>query len=199
MVVLKKITSKKEFKESVEALTSIFIEEYPYYSTWILNHMDEFISGKKQILSIKNNDELAGYIMIHFITNKIVKINGIYIFEEFKGQGVASNAILKLIDILKQSAIDLVYVQTRLDNNAVVHIFDKTDFKLIGTNFHKIEQKNNWVACNKINSLLSNEQEMASIIYDGFSPLNENDVISLREEHKNANLILKKIKKEGNK
>lgn len=119
--------------------------------------------------------------------------------EEFKGQGVASNAILKLIDILKQSAIDLVYVQTRLDNNAVVHIFDKTNFKLIGTNFHKIEQKNNWVACNKINSLLSNEQEMASIIYDGFSPLNENDVISLREEHKNANLILKKIKKEGNK
>lgn len=199
MVVLKKITSKEEFKESVEALTSIFIEEYPYYSTWILNHMDEFISGKKQILSIKNNDELAGYIMIHFITNKIVKINGIYIFEEFKGQGVASNAILKLIDILKQSAIDLVYVQTRLDNNAVVHIFDKTNFKLIGTNFHKIEQKNNWVACNKINSLLSNEQEMASIIYDGFSPLNENDVISLREEHKNANLILKKIKKEGNK
>ncbi len=161
--------------------------------------MDEFISGKKQILSIKNNDELAGYIMIHFITNKIVKINGIYIFEEFKGQGVASNAILKLIDILKQSAIDLVYVQTRLDNNAVVHIFDKTNFKLIGTNFHKIEQKNNWVACNKINSLLSNEQEMASIIYDGFSPLNENDVISLREEHKNANLILKKVKKEGNK
>lgn len=199
MVVLKKITSKEEFKESVEALTSIFIEEYPYYSTWILNHMDEFISGKKQILSIKNNAELAGYIMIHFITNKIVKINGIYIFEEFKGQGVASNAILKLIDILKQSAIDLVYVQTRLDNNAVVHIFDKTNFKLIGTNFHKIEQKNNWVACNKINSLLSNEQEMASIIYDGFSPLNENDVISLREEHKNANLILKKIKKEGNK
>lgn len=81
----------------------------------------------------------------------------------------------------------------------MVHIFDKTNFKLIGTNFHKIEQKNNWVACNKINSLLSNEQEMASIIYDGFSPLNENDVISLREEHKNANLILKKIKKEGNK
>lgn len=192
MVVLKKITSKEKFKESVEALTSIFIEEYPYYSTWILNHMDEFISGKKQILSIKNNDELAGYIMIHFITNKIVKINEIYIFEEFKGQGVASNAILKLIDILKQSAIDLVYVQTRLDNNAVVHIFDKTNFKLIGTNFHKIEQKNNWVACNKINSLFSNEQEMASIIYDGFSPLNENGVISLREEHKNANLILKK-------
>lgn len=47
MVVLKKIMSKEEFKESVEALTSIFIEEYPYYSTRILNHMDEFISGKK--------------------------------------------------------------------------------------------------------------------------------------------------------
>ena len=135
--------------------------------------------------------------MIHFSTNKIVKINGIYIFEEFKGQGIASKAILELINILKQNSIDLVYVQTRLDNNAVVHLFDKTNFKLIGTNFHEVEQKNNWVACNIINSLITNEQEIASAIYDGFSPLSQTDVLSLREEHKDANLILRKTKKRG--
>ena len=133
--------------------------------------------------------------MIHFYTNKIVKINGIYIFEEFKGQGIASKAILELINILNRNSIDLIYVQTRLDNNAVVHLFDKTNFKLIGTNFHEIEQKNNWVACNKINSLIKNEQEIAAEIYDGFSPLSQTDVLSLREEHIDANLILRKTKK----
>lgn len=197
MVNLKRITTKEEFEKGVESLTSIFIEEYPYYSTWISNHMDQFIRGEKQILSVEKDNEIVGYFMIHFSTNKIVKINGIYIFEEFKGQGIASKAILELINILKQNSIDLVYVQTRLDNNAVVHLFDKTNFKLIGTNFHEVEQKNNWVACNKINSLITNEQEIASAIYDGFSPLNESDVLSLRNEHKDANLILRKTKKRG--
>ena len=197
MVNLKRVTTKEEFEKGVESLTSIFIEEYPYYSTWISNHMDQFIRGEKQILSVEKDNEIAGYFMIHFSTNKIVKINGIYIFEEFKGQGIASKAILELINILKQNSIDLVYVQTRLDNNAVVHLFDKTNFKLIGTNFHEVEQKNNWVACNKINSLIINEQEIASAIYDGFSPLSQIDVLSLWDEHKDANLILKKTKKRG--
>ena len=197
MVNLKRVTTKEEFEKGVESLTSIFIEEYPYYSTWISNHMDQFIRGEKQILSVEKDNEIVGYFMVHFSTNKIVKINGIYIFEEFKGQGIASKAILELINILKQNFIDLVYVQTRLDNNAVVHLFDKTNFKLIGTNFHEVEQKNNWVACNKINSLITNEQEIASAIYDGFSPLSQTDVLSLREEHKAANLILRKTKKRG--
>ena len=197
MVNLKRVTTKEEFEKGVEALTSIFIEEYPYYSIWISNHMDQFIRGEKQILSVEKDNEIVGYFMIHFFTNKIVKINGIYIFEEFKGQGIASKAILEFINILKQNYIDLVYVQTILDNNAVVHLFDKTNFKLIGTNFHEVEQKNNWVACNKINSLITNEQEIASAIYDGFSPLNESDVLSLRNEHKDANLILRKTKKRG--
>lgn len=197
MVSLKRVATKEEFEKGVESLTSIFIEEYPYYSTWISNHMEQFIRGEKQILSVEKDNEIVGYFMIHFSSNKIVKINGIYIFEEFKGQGIASKAILELINILKQNSIDLVYVQTRLDNNAVVHLFDKTNFKLIGTNFHEVEQKNNWVACNKINSSITNEQEIASAIYDGFSPLNGSDVLSLREEHKDANLILRKTKKRG--
>ena len=197
MVNLKRVTTKEEFEKSVESLTSIFIEEYPYYSTWISNHMDQFIRGEKQILSVEKDNEIVGYFMIHFSTNKIVKINGIYIFEEFKGQGIASKAILELINILKQNSIDLVYVQTRLDNNAVVHLFDKTNFKLIGTNFHEVEQKNNWVACNKINFLITNEQEIASAIYVGFFPLSQTDVLSLRKEHKDANLILRKTKKRG--
>ena len=168
MVNLKSVTTKEEFEKGVEALTSIFIEEYPYYSTWISNHIEQFVNGEKQILSVEKDNKIVGYFMIHFSTNKIVKINGIYIFEEYKGQGIASMATLELINILKQNSIDLVYVQTRLDNNAVVRLFDKTGFKLIGTNYHDVEQKNNWVACNKINPLITNEQEVASKIYDSF-------------------------------
>ena len=124
--------------------------------------------------------------MIHFCTSKIVKINGIYIFDEFSNQGVATAAINELINKLTKLFIDLIYIQTRLDNNSVVHLFDKTNFQLIGTNFHEVENKNNWVACHKINSSITNEQEIAQKLYKGFLPLKQNEIISLRNEHKNT-------------
>lgn len=197
MLELKRIQMGEEFDKGVEALTSIFIDEYPYYSKWIAKNINQFIKGEKQILSVEDDGKILGYFMIHFCTNKIVKINGIYIFEEYKGKGFASMALLKLIEELKQNLVDLIYVQTRLDNNAVVHLFDKTGFELVGTNYHRIEQKNNWVACNRITSLPVDEQQIALSIYDGFCPLTKENVHALREEHKNGNLVLTRTKIKG--
>lgn len=45
MVNLKSVATKEEFEKEVEALTSIFIEEYPYYSTYIAYH-NENIKNK---------------------------------------------------------------------------------------------------------------------------------------------------------
>lgn len=186
MVNLKRIVSEDEFEKGIKALISIFIEEYPYFSTWISNNMYQFKNGEKQILGIEKKYGIVGYLMIHFCTSKIVKINGIYIFDEFSNQGVATAAINELINKLTKLFIDLIYIQTRLDNNSVVHLFDKTNFQLIGTNFHEVENKNNWVACHKINSSITNEQEIAQKLYKGFLPLKQNEIISLRNEHKNT-------------
>lgn len=195
MIELKKTNTIEEFKNGVFALTEIFIDEYPYYATWIKKNIDQFKCGEKQILKIKNNDELVGYLMIHFCKENIVKINGIYIFENNKGKGIATKAIEKLTETLSENGVDLIFVQTRLDNNAVVHLFDKTGYDLIGTNYHKIEEKNNWVACNNVSKKMNNSQDIASEIYDGFSALNSEQIDTLRLEHKDANLVLKRVKK----
>lgn len=39
MIKLNRTNTQEEFNKGVEALTSIFIEEYPYYLTWINNHL----------------------------------------------------------------------------------------------------------------------------------------------------------------
>ena len=198
MIKLNRISTQEEFDKGVEALTSIFIEEYPYYSTWISNHLEQFKSGEKQILSINNENELLGYLMLHFCTDKIVKINGIYVFENNKGKGIATMAISELTKLLQKMNVQLIFFQTRLDNNAVVHLFDKTGYNLIGKNFHPVELKDNWVACNNVSSLELDEQKVALEIYDGFTPLSEQEVQELRNKHKDGNLVLKKkIKKIG--
>lgn len=198
MIKLNRTNTQEEFNKGVEALTSIFIEEYPYYLTWINNHLDQFKSGEKQILSINNEKELLGYLMIHFCTDKIVKINGIYVYENNKGNGIATLAINELTKLLQKMNVQLIFAQTRLDNNAVVHLFDKTGYNLIGKNFHPVELKDNWVACNNVSSLELDEQKVALGIYDGFNSLSEQEVQELRNKHKDGNLVLKKkIKKIG--
>lgn len=195
MIEIERTNTPEEFESGVLALTEIFIDEYPYYATWIKKNLEQFKNGEKQILKIKSNDELLGYLMIHFCQKNIVKINGIYIFENNKGKGMATNAIKRLTEILKQNGVDLIFVQTRLDNNAVVHLFDKNGYDLIGTNYHEIEEKNNWVACNNVSEMKVNSQTVASKIYDGFKALSPEQISALRQEYKDANLVLKKTKK----
>ncbi len=137
--------------------------------------------------------------MIHFSSKNIVKLNGIYIFEENKGKGIATQALINLCALLKQVNVDLIFVQTRLDNNAVVHLFDKTGFKLIGTNYHNVEQKDNWVACCNLNKIITDERNIAAQIYDGFIALDGERISDLKEQHKSGNLILQKVKKENKK
>lgn len=155
-MILNRLKAKKELNQGIEALTAIFIEEYPFYSTWIQKNMSQFESGEKIIFRIEDEQKVIGYIMVHLCSDKIAKINGLYVFEEFKGMGYASESIKELTKILILSNVDTVYVQTRLDNNAVVHLFDKNNYELVGNNYHEVEKKDNWVACY---SIQKNRQE----------------------------------------
>lgn len=195
MFKIKRLNTPDEFNKGVTALTEIFIEEYPYYSKWIEKNLEQFRMGEKQILSILNGKDVIGYIMIHFCVENIAKINGIYIFEDYKGRGFATKAISDISNYLKSINVQMIFAQTRLDNNAVVHLFDKCNYKLIGTNYHAVEKKDNWVACNGLELKEMDMQKTAQELYDGFCPLSHEEIQNLRNEHKNGNLILTKKKK----
>lgn len=48
MINLKRLKTKEELEKGIESLTSIFIEEYPYYSIWISKCMEQFVSGENK-------------------------------------------------------------------------------------------------------------------------------------------------------
>lgn len=198
MVVIEKVSTNEDFQNAVDELISIFIDEYPYYSRWINSHMNQFESGERQILSIKENGALLGYIMIHFLSKEIVKFNGLYIFEQYKGKGFATLTLSQLTKKMTEESVKYIYAQTRLDNNAVVHIFEKTGFELIGTNYHDVELKNNWVVCYSMNQSSRNKQIVAKNVYDSFVPLTIEEIQKLREEYKNGNLVLKRTRRNSN-
>lgn len=49
---LKHLRNKEEIQEGINALTSIFIDEYPYYSEWIKKKAEEFNTFEKKSISI---------------------------------------------------------------------------------------------------------------------------------------------------
>ena len=169
-----KIVQLKEterIQEGLRSLTEEFIGEYPYYSKWIQNNESTFRDGTRVVYELNDNMKVVGYMMIHFSTVKCAKINGIYVFPNCQKKGYAKEALMQILEQLKMNNYDYAFIQTRIHNKIVVHMFESLHFDVIGKNYHKIEKQNNCVAVydlkkkRNFNEMIS----MAEQVYPGFS------------------------------
>ena len=140
------LKESERIKESLRSLTEEFIEEYPYYSTWIEKNKATFKDRTRVVYELKDNEKTVGYMMVHFSTPKCVKVNGIYVFPDCQKRGYAKKALLQVLEELRKQNYDYAFIQTRTHNKIVVHMFDTLHFDVIGQNYHKIEKQPNWVA-----------------------------------------------------
>ena len=110
-------------------------------------------------------------MMIHFSTAKCAKINGIYVFPDCQKKGYAKKALVQVLEELKERNYDYAYIQTRIHNRIVVHMFETLHFDVIGQNYHSIEKQNNWVAVYDLKQKRNFEEmfDLAEKLYPGFS------------------------------
>lgn len=193
---LKYLREDNEIKLGINQLTEIFKDEYPYYTTWISKNENEFKSYEKEVIALYEDGVVVGYAMIHNCNEQYMKINGIYIFEEYEGNGYASQFLNLLFNDCKEKGLMYMLIQTRLNNNAVVRLFNKTGFVIVGSNFHQIEDKDNWVA---INDIFGNENsdEIVKILnneYPGFQILNQNQIEDIINSNNDNPLVLRRKK-----
>ena len=165
---------KKEFEriqEGLRSLTEEFIGEYPYYSTWIRKNEATFKDGTRVIYELNDDGKTVGYMMIHFSTAKCAKINGIYVFPNCQKRGYAKEALLQVLEELKAQKYDYAYIQTRIHNKIVVHMFESLHFDVIGQNYHNIEKQSNWVAVYDLWHRRNFDEmlDLAEQLYPGFS------------------------------
>lgn len=169
-----KIIQLKEFEriqEGLRSLTEEFIGEYPYYSTWIQKNEATFKDGTRVVYELNDNGRVVGYMMIHFSTVKCAKINGIYVFPDCQKRGYAKDALLQVLEELKRKNYDYAFIQTRIHNKIVVHMFEMLHFDVIGKNYHNIEKQNNWVAVYDLKKKRNFDEMfgLAEQLYPGFS------------------------------
>jgi len=178
---IEKVTTIEEMTEAIEALTKVFIKDYPYYSEWIKKNEVQFSKSEKEIYGVITNGVRVGYLMIHYSSSKIVKINAIYIFSEYEGKGYASNAFKLILEKLDEEGYEHVLIQTRLANRTVVHMFNKLEFVILGINYHPIEKQENWVAIYDLkgNAEVSNMNKIATEFYPDFRELTQEKIVDM--------------------
>ena len=156
--------------KGIECLTNEFIGEYPYYKTWIEKNAETFVNGSRIIYELRESDAIVGYMMVNISSGKVAKLNGIHVLPEYQKRGYAKSAIQQLIDELREQNYEYLYIQTRLHNAIVVHMFEILNFYVIGTNYHSIEAQSNWVAAFDLQSKHDMKEmlDLASEIYPGF-------------------------------
>jgi len=168
-----KIVQLKEFEriqEELRSLTEEFIGEYPYYSKWIQKNEATFKDGTRVVYELKDKEKVVGYMIIHFSTAKCAKINGIYVFPDCQKRGYAKEALLQVLEELKRQNYDYAFIQTRIHNKIVVHMFESLHFDVIGKNYHNIEKQNNWVAVYDLKKKRNFDEvlSLAEQLYPGF-------------------------------
>lgn len=170
-IVLLKDSEKIE--EGLRSLTEEFIGEYPYYATWILKNKETFKNGTREVYELYDGGGTVGYMMIHFSTAKCAKINGIYVFPNFQKRGYAKQALKQVLEELKDKDYEYAYIQTRIHNKIVVHMFESLHFDVIGKNYHSIERQDNWVAVYDLNQKRDffEMNELAEQLYPGFKSI----------------------------
>ena len=64
------LKESEKIKEGLRSLTEEFIGEYPYYSTWIQKNETTFKDGTRVVYELNDNENVVGYMMVHFSTEK---------------------------------------------------------------------------------------------------------------------------------
>lgn len=164
------LVNNDKIQESLRSLTEEFIGEYPSYADWIQKNKQTFEDRTRIVYAMTENNKIVGYMMVHHSTDRCAKINGIYVFPEYQKKGYAKQSILQIIKELKNQNYDYVFIQTRLHNKIVVHMFEILHFNVIGKNYHNVEKQDNWLAVFDIKEKrnFSEMYELAKSLYPGF-------------------------------
>ena len=146
MMQIRIIKEKDELKESLRALTEQFEAECPYYREWLQKNQNGFEKGSRMVYALDDEGGTVGYMMVHCLSGtKYAKINSIYVFPEFQGNGYAKQAFSQIIAELKAKEYEYVYAQARIYNVKVVHVFHLMHFRIIGERVHQIEKERSFI------------------------------------------------------
>lgn len=142
MINIEKLKTIEEAKKCNELLTKLVYSEKQYNininEQYIVNNWFENIYNKKNnvIFIAKDKEKIIGYIYckISSIENgPTIKlealIDGIYVEEEYRRRGIATDLITKVKEWAKENNVKYIYLNVLEQNKNAIDIYYKENFK----------------------------------------------------------------------
>lgn len=110
------------------------------YKLWITN---EIKNSKVDVIGIKENDKLLGFISCKYQLNKENKLEGVIslvgIDSSYQGLGIGKILMNSVLNYFKKKNIENVYVGTQINNISAMNFYISNKFRVISSinSFHK--------------------------------------------------------------
>ncbi len=115
--------------EDIYSILKLAYETLPErYNPLIFNHFYEYF--RNSFLVAEKNHKIIGFL-IGIITNNFAKILMISINVDYRKQGVATILLNKFFEQMISKNINIIELETRVDNTAAISFYKKHGFKEI--------------------------------------------------------------------
>lgn len=107
--------------------TVLEIEKRAYDYPWSLSGFENSLDRGLNYLFCKENSETLGYCCILPVLDEAHLLN-LCISPDYQRQGIAKQAMLKLLELLKESDFKIVFLEVRESNIAALKLYKKLGF-----------------------------------------------------------------------
>ena len=130
----------EEVKSIVDAnkcdkfLTELIMDERKYNDAIdedivITNHFNKMLNDKNVVLLAYYLDsEIVGYILIRKINKNTCLLDGLYVLEKYRNQGIANSLLNEAINRCKKLNVKYIDINVMEKNEIAKHIYKKLNF-----------------------------------------------------------------------
>lgn len=132
--MIKEVNSVEDANTCDELLTKLILDERKYNDAIeenivIKNHFNQMLDDKNAILlAYYLNDLIVGYILIRKINKDTCLLDGLYVLEEYRNNGIATNLLNEAIDRCKKLNVKYVDINVMEKNEIAKNIYRKMNF-----------------------------------------------------------------------
>lgn len=132
--MIKEVNSIEDANKCDELLTKLILDERKYNDSIeeniiIKNHFNQMLDDKNVILlAYYLDNKIVGYILIRKLDNNTCLLDGLFVLEEYRNQGIAKKLLNKAINKCKEFNVKYVDINVMEKNKIAKSIYKKMNF-----------------------------------------------------------------------
>lgn len=132
--MIKEVKSIEDANKCDKLLTELILDERKYNDSIdkniiITDHFSKMLNDENIVLLAYYLDkEIVGYILIRKMDENTCLLDGLYVLEKYRNQGIANSLLNAAINICKRLKVKYVDINVMKKNEIAKHIYKKLNF-----------------------------------------------------------------------